>query len=515
MAATGILWITGEGKLMTAAEKPSKFATSKFTTSKFATSKFASWGDHIFHQSPDGRTKYPYTPHGVQYEDSTRIPGTVDAAYGMVDMRVEVDNGRMRDVLRANNFHDPTSRIPLAGITLPGPDKRPITLRDLLSDASMLRTLGLSAEFEVHPDGLLDPSVDDGEGALVSGGVMLMDPTDAGNRYDLSMKQYPRRGSLLVIAATASGTTVDFHPEGQTNLVRFRMDDGTLARWKVERFDQSTEEGRKAAFEGMHPSSEAFIITVPVEAVVGDDDKSDEAIWYPGPPMCVSIAKCIKNCAIEEEEEDTGGFSPIEEGDEDTGGFSLFDDDARSAKRTKKTILEEHGFEFLKHSLESTGDHWVPANIPRLPIRRIKDSMVRIIHRIPAAFDSSKDPSAAVLANIQKRVAAVHRDKPVMEIFGHLARMQQMQKEGRLRRIEAGQGDVATQAKAEGVVCVICCDAPLSAVSIPCGHMLSCASCAGMLDGKVCPFCRAHPIGITSEAAAVAEGIKVVAQGFV
>jgi hypothetical protein len=512
-----------------------------------------SWGDHVYHEAAGGK-RYPYSSTRVQYEDSTRTPGTVHAAYGMVDMSVQVDNNRVRPVLRASNFYDPTSRLPLHAFTLPSVKNKdgardPVTLMDLLRDKNLLRELG--ADMEIHKDGLLDMNADT-EGALVTGGVMLMDPADAGNRYDISMCQYSSgEGSLLVIAATADGTTVDFHESGKTSLVRFKMEDGTLGRWKVERFDQTTAEGRKAAFEGMHPSSEAFIVSVPVEEVGkpkpprsrgsdwGNLSFVKESCWIPN-----EIMKSAPQAMEEEEEGDEemfcfddeemfcldvdeafcldGPAPPMDvnmdlevnvEPDVDMDMRGVAFKKKKSKEKKPKTVLDEHGFEFLKHTLESTGDPFVPSKAP-YPLRRIKDSMIRIVHRIPAAYDTSRTPSRAVLENIQKRVTSVHRDKPLLEIFGHVARMQEMQKQGRLVGITAGVGQVAAQAAQDGLVCVICCEDPLSAVGTPCGHMLACGTCAMGLDGKACPFCRCFPCGIISESEAARGHIKVIAQGF-
>ena len=52
---------------------------------------------------------------------------------------------------------------------------------------------------------------------------------------------------------------------------------------------------------------------------------------------------------------------------------------------------------------------------------------------------------------------------------------------------EKAQGN---KASAENKNCVVCADKPIEAVFIPCGHLVTCLECAGLVVSQGCPMCR-------------------------
>jgi hypothetical protein len=66
---------------------------------------------------------------------------------------------------------------------------------------------------------------------------------------------------------------------------------------------------------------------------------------------------------------------------------------------------------------------------------------------------------------------------------------------------ELGSGSGTSQPDAEENMCVVCFEAPMDHVIIPCGHQCVCGACAEALKREAhpaCPLCR-EPISVTAK----------------
>ena len=57
--------------------------------------------------------------------------------------------------------------------------------------------------------------------------------------------------------------------------------------------------------------------------------------------------------------------------------------------------------------------------------------------------------------------------------------------------LDVGRRDVDESTMGGGTTCTVCFEGAKDHLALPCAHLCACAHCAGLLEGKECPICRA------------------------
>jgi hypothetical protein len=107
--------------------------------------------------------------------------------------------------------------------------------------------------------------------------------------------------------------------------------------------------------------------------------------------------------------------------------------------------------------------------------------------------------AVAARAQLEEEMAALalRMEEETLQMQAHALRMQQMQ-------AELGVPPAASTLQAAAVeedLCVVCFEAPMDHIIIPCGHQCVCGACAEALKREAhpaCPLCR-EPISVTAK----------------
>jgi hypothetical protein len=108
---------------------------------------------------------------------------------------------------------------------------------------------------------------------------------------------------------------------------------------------------------------------------------------------------------------------------------------------------------------------------------------------VKAAVAEAEAKAAAERQQLEERAAAL-----ALRVHGDMLELQQVQS-------QLGSSVVPPSPHLEETLCVVCFEAPMDHIIIPCGHQCVCGACAEALKREphpACPLCR-EPIIITAK----------------